>query len=183
GLEPDLVKDAPDYLSGTAQQSFFFRGNLQPDLLHHTLAGDNRGQAKAEVFQAVLPFQKRGDGQDRMLVPEDTLGDINHGQPDPVISCPLPFNHFVGGIFNLFKNLLSLEGAAIPVTGRAVIGKTDTGDVGQAPDGHLAVAVFPQDIGVDVCRVNLAMAAEEETEAGSIQNRPGTNHPLLLKPG
>src|SRR6266508_4297581 len=57
------------------------------------------------------------------------------------------------------------------------VAQSYAGDVREAPERKLSVAVFADDIGVDAARVYTVVLAEQVAKARRIEDRAGADHP------
>ena len=94
-----------------------------------------------------------------MLVADNALRDPAHRHGNTVVGGAFPLDDFVSAVphgpVNPVHGLIMLVVAAE----LAEIIDADTGDIGAAPDGKLAVAVFTDNIGVNASAVHIEMLA------------------------
>ena len=101
-----------------------------------------------------MAFGKGGNGQDAVLVPDDALGNAADGHGDAVIGCALFLDDLIGAVPDAF-----IKSAQVLPVGRlpdelAEIPQIHAGNIGAAPNGQLAIPVFPDDEGVDAAAVH-----------------------------
>ena len=142
-------------------------------------AVDLHGHAQGDVVDAGIGTHG-GDGEERILVAQNGLGNLHEARCDAVVGDALELDDVVGGGAGLVKGVLPELGELyIGARLQTVLGDVDAGDVGVRPDGQLGVAVLADDVGVDVGRIEIQALAQRVSQSRRVQHgaRPDDSAP------
>lgn len=105
-----------------------------------------------------------------MLISQNRGGDADQRHPDGIIGGTFVINYMISGITDLAGDLLMRFVGVASQAGAAILLYGDACDMSHAPGGDFAVAVFAEDVSVDVSGVDTAVAAEHVTESCTIED-------------
>jgi hypothetical protein len=109
-----------------------------------------------------------------MLVAQDGRGNSRQGQADGEPGGPLVINDVIGGMLHFLRDFAA---RCLPVvafqTQAAKLFDGHAGHVRHGPGGKFTVAVFTQDVGMDIMHIHSAVLAQQMTEARAVQHGAG----------
>ena len=149
---------------------------IQFQQVAHASLIDDRWQRKVDIIHLVIPTDQVGHSQDAVLVAQDALHNAQQASRDREVGGSLAGNDLVGRVAHLPGNLSALFLFDLAAQSHAVIVQRHPGNVCQAPDWHLGIAMLADDISVHVARVKVEPSAKDGAEAGGIQHRASANH-------
>ena len=112
--------------------------------------GDQSGEREAHIIDALPVANDAGDGEDGVLVAQDSLEDSGNRQSDGPVGGSLGSDDLRGGVADVAENGFALVICKRGNPAMGERGERNVADMGAGPDGYLAVAVLADDIGVDV---------------------------------
>src|SRR5262249_10370475 len=149
----------------------FFLVERQREGLHHPLAADQARQRHGDVANARHVRGRDADRHHGTLVVQDDVGNAGQGAADAVVGGALAGDDGIGGAAYLGVDVLPDLGAVRDAAEAGELLQRHAGDRGERPGEDLRIAVFTDDVRVDVVWVDAAMPAEQAAEAGRVQGR------------
>lgn len=136
------------------------------------MAADQARDTEGYPADAVIVFQRYGNGQNATLVALDHLRQLGDHGGDGVVGCPLALDdprrggagQIVGGADFLF--------AVLRKTGQRL-----AADAGILQHRERGIPVFAQDVGVDAAGVNVKNLGQVVAETGSVQHGARSEDP------
>ena len=128
------------------------------------LCADYGRETQADAGNAVLPGQKRRNGQDGVLIAQNGFDDSSDGQSDGIVGGAFQTDDGIGGAAHFlldFRSGFPVQTALTVSAARAVFGQIHAGNVRYAPGGKFAVAVFAQNKGVNIPGINAGVIAQQ----------------------
>ena len=113
--------------------------------------------------------KQRGHIENGALVLQNGDDDPVKRQCDSIGSGAFGVNDFICGVLGTVKDIFSFFVRQID---------SDTGNVGDAPERQLRIAVFADDMGVNAARINAFVLPDQITEAGAVEQGTGADDPI-----
>ncbi len=117
------------------------------------------------------------------LVAQDGFDDPCEPDADRIVGGTLPLDDRVRGIPGALEDRLHVLAVADNAVRRTVVVERHARDAGCGPCRQLAVAVFPEHVGVNVARIHVEVLPEQRTEARGVQDRARADDALVWQSG
>ena len=150
--------------SGLPELALLFRTEFPLDNAHHALPPDDRGHGKTNFTHSQVTFEQRAHREYASRVVRDMLDDGGRGKRDGVAGIAFLRKDMKAAVFCLLEELIHRKGRRIQ---RASTGTR------LADDRKLAVAVFTEDIGIDILGMHPGGLRDEHPEATAIHQGAG----------
>ena len=156
-----MLSDDP---AGGVQHLLLLRRQVQLNDLFYAVFSDAAGDAAVDAPLAVLPIQQGGDGEDPLLIPEDTSGQLGQGPADAELRGALALDNVHPRTAGLFQNLLLVQTQLFK-------GDAPHGDGGEGDHGGVAVLAHGECAHAPPVRPGLL--ADDPDQPGGVQEGPG----------
>ena len=146
---------------------------------------DDGEQAQANIINAIFAVEHGGNRQSRIDTAEQTFAEVADGHRYGVEGCTLALNNATAGFTNVVFNIVLIEFGIFDIALRcfAVVLNRYVGDVCDGPRYESGVAVFTENVCVNIFLVNGIIFSNTSSQACGIEDRTGTDNAFFGKAG
>ena len=140
---------------------------------HDTISANHTRNGQSHVLDAIFAFENCGAGQDGVFIIENGLDEAASSHSDTGVREALLVDNIVSNLNQfLFNSFVAEFFRAVEIFIQIIDGETSAASRG--PSNESSVAVFTENITVDVLRVNLVLVSQDATETIGFEHRTGT---------
>src|SRR5262249_36546322 len=116
--------------------------------------------ADRDIRDAILALQWATDGENRMLIAKNRFDYRQQAQPNRVVCSLFALDNLIGGGARLLENRVERSPIVAATIRADKIAQIDSGNVSQAPERQLAIAMLSDDISMHAARVYAIIIAK-----------------------
>ena len=155
----------------------FFVGEVDFKNAHNAIGANHAGHRERNVGNAVFAFHNRGAGQNRMFVVEDGLNETNSRHRDAGVGEALAIDNVVSNLDEFLLDFLFVKGFGVTEIFVEFF-EREACATGSRPGDKCRVAVFAEDVAVNVFRVDFVFIGENAAEAVSFEHGAGAENQI-----